>query len=419
MELSLTIEDLITELDVKSLITFINEVPDVLGEKWLDKKVTQEINLRKISGKNIHQRKHSYLFLPKPHPLIEWAIEVEKWRKACIESHRLELNKAVLKYAILGISLYSAKNLIGFDKLIPRLKQKKQFYSAAFEIEVASSYIARDWNVEFISEGITKTPDLRITKQDGSFFYVECKCRDQLTKRDKNNETFWTDLSSTLIRKLGPKKKNFLILVKSLVDPKLSDLDHLITFIISTIETYSDKPSIYFRKKSIIDPTERYQIVINKLTDPDSEVETNGIGFNSSEGFDKVTIVSEMKSNGGKNILRNPIILGFKNTIPSDKVNGIINGFKSAVKQLPQEGPGVIWIRIPENAWINDLENSFQIAESIVQNELSGSHNTRVNAVILMTRIFQELEKESIQGLSYRPVKKIIEHENPRYKLAK
>jgi len=409
--------DQMNDLNVKTIITLIDEVSIVLGEKWLKKKVNQEQIRNEGGSKNINNRKFSFLFRAKPHPLIEWAIEVERWRKACLESNRLVLNKAVLKYAILGKALASTKQLKGFDKLLPRLKQKKGFHSTAFEVEVASSYVAKKWDVEFIPEGIQKTPDLKIIKQDGSIFFAECKCRDQLTKRDQKNETFWIEFSSSLLRILGPKKKNCTILVKSLDDPVLSDIEPLITHITNYIETIDDIPSISYKSISKLDPSEKYQVVIQKLSDPDVEIESDGIGFNATESFDKVTIVSEMKTDGNKRYVRNPIILGFKNSIPSDKVTGIINGFKSAVRQLPKQGPGVIWIRIPDNAWRDNLENSFQLAESLLQNELSGIHNTRINAVILMTRIFQQLDKEGTNGLGYRPIKKIIEHENPRFSI--
>jgi hypothetical protein len=57
-----------------------------------------------------------------------------------------------------------------------------------------------------------------------------------LTERDKRIGAFWTELESKLLRFLGPKKLNFAVFVKSLVDPELTMIDDLTDFIIQAIE---------------------------------------------------------------------------------------------------------------------------------------------------------------------------------------
>jgi len=403
------------ELDVNSIFSHISEVTTTVGKKWLIKKIKEEENKQKQGKKTLKKRKHSYLYRTKPHPLVEWAIEVERWRKACLKSKRFELNESILKYSILGKALSRACHQKGFDKLKSRLKLKSEFYSAAFEVEVASSYIERGWRVEFVEEGNDRSPDLKVIKQDDSVFWVECKCRDILTERDKTIGSFWSELESSLLRFLGPQKANVAVFVKSLSDPVRSDLEPLKKFILYQIENINLVAARKSEINSIIDPSQKYQVAIQKLSEPGVEIISKGIGFNSPENFEKVCMIAKMKINEDKKTyVRNPIILGFKNAIPSDNVTGIIHGFKSAVGQLPEHGPGVVWIRIPDNAWNNDLQNSFSTAERLIKSELSGAHNTRVNAVILMTRIFKKLEKDGSAGLGYKPLKKIIEHENPR-----
>ena len=167
--------------------------------------------------------------------------------------------------------------------------------------------------------------------------------------------------------------------------------------------------------RAVPDPTGRFLLVAQRLAEPDEEIKTSSIGIQASEDFDRVVIAAEAKvDETGQSYFRNPIAIGFKNAIPSDKVTGIIHALKSAVGQLPEEGPGVVWIRIPDNAWVDQLDHSFQQAETVIKAELSGSHNRRVNAVILMTRVFQKLQKAEMSGLAYRPIIVSIEHQNPR-----
>lgn len=253
----------------------------------------------------------------------------------------MELREAVLKFAILGKALEQARICKGFDRLRNRLKVKKEFYAAAFEAEVAASYMARDWDVEFIEEGNEMSSDLKITRDDGAIFWAECKCRDTLTERDRNLNSFWTELESTLLRVLGPKKLNYAIFVKALEDPDFAQMPALKDFVFDAV----DKGGIGFfdiaasKIKSVSDPTGNFLLSVTKLTDPDEEIKTDVIGIQSSENFDRVAFVSEVKRDKtGDTYFRNPIIIALKNSKPSDKVTGIIHGFKSAVGQLPEEG---------------------------------------------------------------------------------
>lgn len=164
------INNSVTELDVESILSNIHEVAITVGEEWLTKNVKKEKEKQQQDKKNINNRKHSYLYTAKPHPLVEWTIEVEHWRHACIRTSRFELNESILKYSILGKALERVRGLKGFEKLEPRLKMKAEFYSAAFEAEVASSYVSRGWEVEFVEEGNNRSPDLKVTREDGSVF---------------------------------------------------------------------------------------------------------------------------------------------------------------------------------------------------------------------------------------------------------
>jgi len=404
------------ELDVKSILRYVSIASETIDIKWLSRKLKEEKRRQKQGKLGLKKRKHTYLYRASPHPLVQWSIEAESWRKACIKSRKMELREAVLKFAILGKSLEQARTCKGFDRLRNRLKIKKEFFAATFEAEVAASYTARNWDVEFVEEGNERSPDLKITRDDGVVFWAECKCRDTLTERDRNLNSFWIELESTLLRVLGPKKLNYAIFIKALKDPNFAQLPALKDSIFDAV----DKGGIGnfdiagSKIKSVSDPTGNFLLSVTKLVDPDEEIKTTGIGFQSSENFDRVAIISEVKRDTtGDTHFRNPIIMAFKNVKPSDKVTGIIHGFKSAVGQLPEEGPGVIWIRVPDNAWSDKIDQSFKQAEDLLKAELKGRHNQRVNVVFLMTRLFQKLEKDGQTGLAYKPLKLAIEHENP------
>lgn len=252
--------------------------------------------------------------------------------------------------------------------------------------------------------------------EENNIFWVECKCRDILTERDKKINVIWTELESALLREFGPKKINAAIIVKSLRDPVRDDIDGLLSFILDcTNNAQVSNPGEAEEIRSISDHTNNYQIAVNILSNADEVIESQGISFNSSEKLDRMTMLAEMKiDKNNKSFVKNPIMIGFKNAIPSDKVSGIIHGFKSAVGQLPKEGPGVVWIRVADNSWNDNLDQSFAQAESLLKSELTGVQNQRINTVYLMTRIFQKLEKGNHKGLSYKPLILNVTHDNPR-----
>jgi hypothetical protein len=194
------------------------------------------------------------------------------------------VNESILKYSILGKALERVLGLNGFEKLEPRLKLKAEFYSAAFEAEIASSYVLRGWEVEFVEEGNNRSPDLKVTREDGPFF-AECKCRDVLTERDRMITLFWVELESGLLRLLGPRKANVAVFVKSLSDPVYSEIDPLKSFILHQIENIMAVEINSAEKDQIIDPSQKYVMKIYKLSEPDIETESDGLGFNSSKDF--------------------------------------------------------------------------------------------------------------------------------------
>lgn len=74
----------------------------------------------------------------------------------------------------------SISGIKGFEYLLDRFKNRNQFYSAAFEAFIASSYRKMGYEVEIIEETSEKTPDLRIKTKLGCEVFIECKLDNSL-----------------------------------------------------------------------------------------------------------------------------------------------------------------------------------------------------------------------------------------------
>jgi hypothetical protein len=317
---------------------------------------------------------------------------------------------------MLGKWLALVNSMKNFQRLVRRLKNIDQFESADFEVEVAAGYSREGCDVEFVEEGTEKTPDLKVSPKYGRVFYVECKRRDSLTERDKKITTGWTELEARLLRVLGPQRLNYVIVVKANSDPLAGDVEYLYQLIVGSFKS-GGMGHLDTKTKTVMtieDPSGRFHIAVQKLAEPDQVIETNWIELRGAEDFDRVIIGCESKNEGsGKSFVRNPIMICLKTAIAPDRVSGVVDALRSATCQLPEGGPGIVWIRVADSSWRREMGESFERARRLLREQLTGSWNQRVNAVFIMTRVFRNMEEDGLQGLAYSPLIVGIDHDNP------
>lgn len=294
-------------IDIETLYRCQEVIMETLGKNWIKKKIKEEKIAISKDQSSVGDRKHSYLYRAKPHPLISILIEAEKWAINTLRTKEFQLNESVLRLYSFGTALDVAKNQVGFNRLVDRLKKKEQFYSTAFEVEVAASYLMRGYKVEFIEENSTKTPDLKVTIPNGITFFAECKCRDQLTERDQLVDCAWNDLEASLIRELGPRKINAAIIIKAITDPTREDAKGLLTFVLDLLEQCKKSKITHLKNLFVSNHnhTRQYEVEVIKLTLEDEEIESNGLTFVSPEKLDRELMTCEMRIDEARLFLLN------------------------------------------------------------------------------------------------------------------
>lgn len=280
---------------------------------------------------------------------------------------------------------------------------------------MAAGYAKSNHAVEFIEEGTEKTPDLLVSPVNGRPFFVECKRRDALTERDRKLNAVWKELESRLLRLMGPQRLNYLVVIRAKVDPKMDDLDYMYQKIVKSFLTGGlGRMDASTRTVTPMDDEDgRFQFAVTKLAEADQMLESRQVEIKTVDEFDRVIIGFEQKNDGDKSFIRNPVIILLKTEAPPDRVTGIVDAFKTATRQLPEGGPGVVWIRVADSSWRRELGESFSRARRLIAEQLTGDWNRRVNAVFIMTRTFRSLEDNGLSGLAYSPLIDGIEHANP------
>ncbi len=404
----------IIDLALDQIVDIAEEGINMLGIEWFSRQQTKDMNMREA----VHQKnrtKQRVRYTPK-HPVIQWHYEYSKWREAIASGLDIQANQSTLLLASFTRDLVEVRKARGLEHMLPRLQNPKEFTAAAFEVEVAASYVKRGWEIEFIQPSAERSPDIRVTTNNGLVFWVECKCRDQLSGRDSKISAFWENLQERLYRAWMPSKMNFGVLLTSAKDPVKSDLEEVADVIMQAanlLYDHPDKRRLGIRGTAI---AEKYDFRLQYLSDPDEELAFSGFGDGGADWFSMEGEV--MYNANGEGLIRNPKFYGFKNTNPPDKYMGVINAFKSAVGQLPDQGPGVIWLRVPVPTDGARSESDMRSMVTMLEREVSGQHNTRVNCVILSARVFANEQNQGQPAIAYRHISTIIEHNNPKSLLA-
>ena len=97
-----------------------------------------------------------------------------------------DLRSASLAWIVLAAESIGLQSISGFDACIRgRLKEWEQFDAAYYEVQAAIAF-RRYGTVEFVPTDKTKTPDLKVSRDDQTMF-VECNRKDRISPERLNN----------------------------------------------------------------------------------------------------------------------------------------------------------------------------------------------------------------------------------------
>lgn len=384
------------ELNRESLQSSFDLISETLGASWIRRKLKEEIAQQELARERKDDRRNLHLFRKPPHPLIEWWTLSQRWK----DSLQVEdPPQYAFRIAHFAEALRLAISTEGFEKLVPRLKSKSEYFSAAFEAHVAASYVSRGYSVKFIPETASRTPDLYIERPDGTTFWAECKSRDALSDAEEETFGIWRDLQAALMREFSTRRKNVLIAIKCDGRPARNEVNALISFILSILESQTA-------------PRTFPQVCAELIAPIDEAFEAASFGVSSSEEFGQFTASVECTPQpDGKMLFKNPSHYAFKCTDESDKVYGVVASLKSAVPQLPESGPGVVHVKLSDGSWGKDFQDYFDRVRKELERELSGNQNRRVNAAIVHANSFEIAETKTV---GFQSIQFIVEHSNPR-----
>jgi hypothetical protein len=399
----------IVDLDGAEIARMVTGACATLGHDWVKRRLQTNDRHRREAAAGNHRKR--MIRHEAAHPFIQWLVEYQAWHERCAATNATSPNQSVILIATFSSNLLQARSLSGFDGVLTRLLKPSEFLSASFEIEVSTAYVNKGWSVEFVPAAGEPSPDLKVIDSVGQVFWVECKRRDGVTERDALNQAFFLNLKQALYRRWGPAKTNVGLRLCASTDPETGDLPSLTHRILTAAEQLlaNRRPDAQVEAS---DEGGKYVFSLTYLADPDAELPFKG--FLAQDGYAFEVSGEVRQTPTGVAQVRNPIWFAFKSGLPSDRFAGAINSFRAAVTQLPVEGPGVVWIRVPYPNGYPNAQSDLETLASVLRKELVAGQNTRVNAVVLSTRFFSSQPNQGKEAMTYAHACAAIEHPEPR-----
>ncbi|MDP2133695.1 MAG: hypothetical protein Q8J99_08805 [Sulfuritalea sp.] len=166
------------------------EVAATLGEDFVEEMTRVNLDGFPVTAERKRESREQHAEFARQkliaHPLAHWLQNFDRdVQKSCAlgKFHLCDTSARFLHFA--G-SLIDARGIENFELLIPRLRQRSEFRSAAYELDVACRYLVLGYSVRFVPTVQGRmTPDLVVTK-NGLAIQVECKSSKDETDEQHN-----------------------------------------------------------------------------------------------------------------------------------------------------------------------------------------------------------------------------------------
>ena len=291
----------------------------------LEKQMTTDTTGKKKA--HIEQMESHY------HPMRSWWQLFKRDKQLSLESGNMFYfcDDSAL-FAQLIFSLMKIKDSEGFKRLIPRLIDPVQFYSARFEAIVASNYCENGYKVIFNNEFGTsgeKVSDLYVFKTDTrDYIAVECKSMDdQFIRIHEAWQDFLEQVGTVIHRNRQCLDVKFEAWG---IPPPQSLLDHLERLFKENRDS----------SKQTIDGV---NIKISKISEWGSLIGSELYNGHFPERGSGASVIFQSEDRVFKNMSR----LSFLVHESLDMQQRIVSALKKARKQLPKQVPGIIHIELP------------------------------------------------------------------------
>lgn len=333
----------------------------------------------------------------RSHTLCKYWRSLKQAIKQTEEKGKLSLNENAIFLLNLYFTFEICKNVKNFERILRTLKIDREFFSSCHELDVARYYVELGYKVEAIPETTQKTPDFKVTTNEGDIVYVEAKQLDNLKQKE---DVKWQQLIKNIDSILVKYKKSLQIhIIATETFDKINQNE-----ILRILEEYCEK---YFNKGNCKATNDYVTLEISKICDWEQE----GIEEVPISDLGDINVTNCIFKNTGMRNLRAISVTKFTKL---DIQKTIRNNIQKASKQATNGHPLIIHVGLP-----NKKSKELLTISDYVQKQVLGDVNRnfeKVNAVILSGSFIEKNSKEANPARDFRI---IIPNFNSKFEIPK
>jgi hypothetical protein len=310
------------------------------------------------------------------HPFSHWWAAFIYDISLCKESGSFQLSETSMRMLDLLSDLRDICSLPNYMRILNSIRNNSTFFSACFEAHIAAGYVNMGQHVEIQKEGVeenVRTSDLRVIANNKPVF-LECKSLDDFKIK---KAPLWNQLMFRISKNLKKYQRSWIvtILAGKQIDGK--DMEKLCRSIIEDIKN---------EKLGETTCEEKYKIQYRKLLDKGQEAR----GSLSIKG--KIAEIGSFETEmyigpDGIPVHQSVNIIQILPHAELDISSRLISELKKAVKQIPDQGPGIIHIQIPYSRGTELLKVVDTVYDNVYRKLNRDSR--RVNAVVISADVLE------------------------------
>ena len=258
-------------------------------------------------------------------------------------------------------------------QLRARLRDSNSCEKVTYELAVEAGFARMGFEPHLVPAVPRKrTPEFFIEATPGARLWVECKKKDSRTSLERKMDAYRARVDHLLVEQLRTRRLNFYLRLKFLSDPSGISEEDFVARTVNALPT--EGRHVLF---------EDIELTAVKLCDPGDSVSRQALNL-FPVGRQRSVYLTLRRTNEDIDWSRvqDPLILSWD--IPDDfqgAVKGLITSFKDAARQIPQSGPGAVYIDV--NCEDYEEERELMVAaRSEIKDQLAESFS-RVNIVVI------------------------------------
>jgi len=372
-------EDYEKSFNLDKFVKSIHLFDKFLGEEWIRKQAKE---------RDKKHRGDRYYFLCEEnseHPIIRnWPLISEEFSIKAGQERKIY---PIQQLGLIAPAHYirSAMGIKGFNDRISKtnLHDPITFESFIFECKIASAFHRLGYNIEFLPEKDEPTPDFLIKCREKDI-YIECK-KKIFTEKEKDYRIKACEIAKSILYLMDETQQNLFVEIRSKDSMRSLNPSDIVIYLKRQVQKGLKSGNFS------IDSTE---IKWHSLL-PFNVEKFGAFSVSLSREPNYLVNMTEVFVNEkGEMKYQNPRVIAFYTDVKFDRITPLVNRFRSALRQVENHYPSLIYLEVEKGTKIQDLQEAERLIKQMFDTSTQ-SYDERTNGVNYCVFSAIELKEEN------------------------